>query len=290
MSHYKISSKTSSWDHVSNPESSELGKKSEYDAHYNPDKLFAIPRKLKRDEIGVTDPLPFSGYDVWNHYEVSWLNQKGKPVAAIAEIIYSCDTPRIIESKSMKLYFNSLNNTRFEDADTVQKTIANDIAERVGGVVIVNIKTLPLEQDDVLNANPAGYCLDHLDIECFVYEVKPDILFVEDREAEEVVYSNLLKSNCLVTNQPDWGSVEIRYRGRQINHENLLKYIVSFRNHNEFHEQCIERIFVDITRYCKPASLTVIGRYTRRGGVDINPFRTSDFNIGPIVNKRLCRQ
>lgn len=272
------------------PESSELGKKSEYDAHYNPDKLFAIPRKLKRDEIGVTGQLPFSGYDVWNHYEVSWLNQKGKPVAAIAEIIYSCDTPRMIESKSMKLYFNSLNNTHFDDVDAVQKTLANDISERVGGVVIVNIKTLPLQHDEVMYSNPSGYCLDHLDIECSVYEVKPDILSVEEREVEEVVYSNLLKSNCLVTNQPDWGSVEIRYHGRQINHECLLQYIVSFRNHNEFHEQCIERIFVDITRYCKPESLTVIGRYTRRGGVDINPLRSSEFNSGPIVNKRLCRQ
>lgn len=270
------------------PEQSELGKKSEYDPHYDASKLFPIPRKGKRDEINVPEILPFYGFDLWNHYEVSWLNEKGKPIVAIAEIIYGCESPNIIESKSMKLYFNSLNNSNFKDVETVQALVQKDLTERVGAPVIVNIKTLPLVKKEELTSAFEGICIDTLDVECNSYVVDSSILSTEESFVEETLCSDLLKSNCLVTNQPDWGSVSITYKGKKINHENLLRYIVSFRNHNEFHEQCIERIFMDIMKTCKPEELTIYGRYTRRGGLDINPIRSTK-KINP-VNMRLCRQ
>jgi 7-cyano-7-deazaguanine reductase len=272
------------------PEQSELGKKVEYDPHYNPDKLFSIPRKDKRDEIGVPDKLPFFGFDLWNHYEVSWLNEKGKPVVALAEISYGCDTVYIIESKSMKLYFNSFNNTKFKDENTIQATVEKDIEERVGGPVSIKITPLNESRNATLFAGFHGECLDTLDIECSSYMVDPSLLNFEEEIAEEVLYSNLLKSNCLVTNQPDWGSVQISYKGKKINREGLLRYIISFRNHNEFHEQCIERIFMDIMKQCEPAELTIYGRYTRRGGLDINPYRSTKNTTQNVQNKRLCRQ
>lgn len=272
------------------PEQSELGKKAAYDPHYNPNKLFAIPRKSKRDEIGVPDKLPFYGFDLWNHYEVSWLNPKGKPVVALAEIRYGCDTPCIIESKSMKLYFNSFNNSPFNDEAIIQNTVKQDIEARVGGPVAVTIIPLNQINNETQLSQLSGVCLDHLDVDCSDYEVAPALLHTEDTTVEETVYSNLLKSNCLVTNQPDWGSVQIHYQGKKINHEGLLRYIVSFRNHNEFHEQCIERIFMDIMTHCQPKSLTVYGRYTRRGGLDINPYRSTDSKIDDVSNIRLVRQ
>jgi 7-cyano-7-deazaguanine reductase len=274
----------------SNPEHSELGKKAEYDPHYNPDKLFPIPRKGKRDEIGVPDHLPFFGFDLWNHYEVSWLNEKGKPVVALAEISYGCETPCIIESKSMKLYFNSFNNTKFKDEAAVQAIVKKDIEARVGGATSVKIITLNQLNNDTLYATFSGECLDNLDIECSSYLVEPSLLSAEDNIVEETLVSNLLKSNCLVTNQPDWGSVQITYTGKKINREGLLRYIVSFRNHNEFHEQCIERIFMDIMKHCQPEALTVYGRYTRRGGLDINPYRSTKNSTPDMKNLRLYRQ
>jgi 7-cyano-7-deazaguanine reductase len=277
----------------SEPEQSELGHSSNYDASYNPERLFPIARATKRQEIGV-DPvnLPFKGFDCWNHYEVSWLNEKGKPMVAVAEIIYDCTTPYIIESKSMKLYFNSFNNTGFQDSEALRRIIERDLSVRVEGDVHVRI--LPLKEKELLmvHAAPKGKCLDDLDVTCTQYLVEPAYLSVEDKnvEVEEILYSDLLKSNCLVTNQPDWGSVQIAYTGRQIHHEGLLKYLVSFRNHNEFHEQCIERIFIDIMNHCQPEKLTVYGRYTRRGGLDINPYRTTKKNIPQGLNQRLVRQ
>lgn len=269
---------------------SELGKKTEYDSQYNPEKLFPIPRQSKRDEIGIQNELPFFGFDLWNHYEVSWLNEKGKPVVALAEISYGCESPCIIESKSMKLYFNSLNNTQFKDADTVADIVKKDIEERVGSETSVRIIPLHHLNDDKIFAGFHGVCLDELDIECSSYTVEQAFLKTEDIVVEETLYSNLLKSNCLVTNQPDWGSVQISYKGSQINREGLLRYLVSFRNHNEFHEQCIERIFMDIMRHCHPEELSVYGRYTRRGGLDINPYRSTKNNLENIENIRLLRQ
>lgn len=268
---------------------SELGKKSEYEAHYNPNKLFPIPRKIKRDEIGVPMPLPFFGYDIWNHYEVSWLNKKGKPQVGMAEITYSSDSPNIIESKSMKLYFNSLNNTHFENIDALKKVLIQDISARVEADVAVVLMPLSFYRQHYFDApHNAGENIDDIDVDIDCYTVSPDFLITEETDAEETLYSDLLKSNCLVTNQPDWGSVKIAYKGKKINRAGLLKYIVSFRNHNEFHEQCIERIFMDIYQQCQPEKLTVYGRYTRRGGLDINPVRSS-FPV-PFENIRDIRQ
>lgn len=274
----------------SNPEQSELGKKSAYDTNYNPEKLFPIPRELKREEIGISGSLPFFGFDLWNHYEVSWLNEKGKPIAAIAEISYDCNTPFIIESKSMKLYFNSFNNSKFQDASDVEKIIKADLEARLGGEAHIKITTLQHLTDEKLVASFQGICIDDLDVECFTYLVDAEFLSTKNNLVEETLYSNLLKSNCLVTNQPDWASIQIHYKGKQIDQTGLLRYLVSFRNHNEFHEQCIERIFVDIMKYCQPEELTVYGRYTRRGGLDINPYRSTQADLPESINFRLIRQ
>ncbi|MCW8442460.1 NADPH-dependent 7-cyano-7-deazaguanine reductase QueF [Fluoribacter gormanii] len=270
---------------------SELGKKSAYDDTYNPDRLYPIPRAGKRQEIGV-DPmqLPFYGFDCWNHYEVSWLNNKGKPMIAIAELFYDCSSPNLIESKSLKLYFNSFNNTRIQNVDELENTIKIDLQARVGAEVWVKLHLLDTAYQFAVQQSLTGESLDHLDIECSVYLVEPSFLSTSDEVVEEQLFSNLLKSNCLVTNQPDWGSVQISYKGKKINREGLLKYLVSFRNHNEFHEQCIERIFVDIMNYCKPEQLTVYGRYTRRGGLDINPYRSTEMTSFTDKNLRLVRQ
>lgn len=269
------------------PEQSELGKQSQYHSHYQPDKLFPIPRDVKRVEIGITDKLPFFGFDLWNHYEVSWLNEKGKPIVAIAEISYSCDSPYMIESKSMKLYFNSLNQAHFKNREMIQAIIKKDLEQRIGGVV--SVKLMPLADVHKI-AEWNGICIDELDIECTDYQVVPTLLQTDNAMVEETLHTHLLKSNCLVTGQPDWGSVEIAYRGKRINREALLRYIVSFRNHNEFHEQCIERIFMDIMRHCQPEELTVYGRFTRRGGLDINPFRSTKNRLPEGLNVRLVRQ
>ncbi len=277
--------------YATKPEQSELGRSSEYDSHYNPDRLFAIPREAKRKEIGITStPLPFYGFDCWNHYEVSWLNEKGKPVVALAEIIYDCSTPYLIESKSLKLYFNSFNNTRFKNSEEVRLAVTRDLEQCLDGTVQVKILSLKEKEPTMIETAFQGECIDELDVECSVYLVNPEYLTVEDKQVEEILYSDLLKSNCLVTNQPDWGSVQIAYTGKQINREGLLKYLISFRNHNEFHEQCIERIFIDIMQHCKPETLTVYGRYTRRGGLDINPYRSTEKTAPHGLNQRLIRQ
>lgn len=276
---------------IVSPAQTELGKQSQYEATYNPDKLFAIPRAEKRQEIGINPQnLPFSGYDAWTHYEVSWLNEKGKPVVAIAELQYDCTTPCIIESKSLKLYFNSFNNSQFKSANQLEELIKKDIQERIGGEVAVVIYPLNHHSNPATQSSFSGECLDFQDIDCSVYLVEPSFLTVHEQQVSEILYSDLLKSNCLVTNQPDWGSVQISYTGNKMDREGLLKYLVSFRNHNEFHEQCIERIFIDIMNRCKPDSLTVYGRYTRRGGLDINPFRTSHKIPIKQAPMRLIRQ
>lgn len=272
-------------------EQSELGHSSSYDSHYNPERLLAIPRAAKRKEIGV-DPsrLPFYGFDCWNHYEVSWLNEKGKPMVAVAEIIYDCETPYLIESKSLKLYFNSFNNTSFKESEDLRHIVEQDLSSRLLGEVEVRILSLRDKELTMIQSAFQGECIDNLDITCSVYLVEPAYLGVAKNKVEEVLYSDLLKSNCLVTNQPDWGSVQIAYMGKQINREGLLSYLVSFRNHNEFHEQCIERIFVDIMKHCEPEKLTVYGRYTRRGGLDINPYRSTAKMAPRGLNHRLVRQ
>ncbi len=234
--------------------------------------------------------LPFFGFDCWNHYEVSWLNDKGKPIVATAEIYYDCASPMIIESKSLKLYFNSFNNAKYKSVKDVEETIKKDLEKTIDSEVTVVIHQLGHSVTAQLQDKLEGACIDDLDIECTGYTVNPNYLSTTDEYAEETLYSDLLKSNCLVTNQPDWGSVQIVYKGNKINQEGLLRYIVSYRNHNEFHEQCIERIFMDIMNYCKPSELTVYGRYTRRGGLDINPYRSTQKTHFSEMNRRLIRQ
>ena len=278
------------------PEHSELGKSSAYVDQYDASLLFPIPRLAKREEIGVGAAPPFFGADLWTAFELSWLNLRGKPQVALAQFIVPCETPNIVESKSFKLYLNSFNNTRFADAAAVQARLRADISEAawrgapnassVGARLL-----LPdlFDREDVAELD--GLNLDRLDVECSRYTPAPDLLSAvfDEPPVTEVLTSNLLKSNCLVTGQPDWGSVRISYSGPQIDQEGLLQYIVSFRNHNEFHEQCVERIFMDIWTRCKPVKLTVYARYTRRGGLDINPFRTSHPQAIP-PNVRTARQ
>ena len=240
--------------------------------------------------------LPFLGADLWTAYEVSWLNPRGKPQVAIAHITVPCETPNIIESKSFKLYFNSFNNTKFVDAAEVQARLRADLGEAVwrgsGKTGSVGVRLLSPELFDQEPIHELdGLSLDRLEVECTHYTPAPELLTAafDEQPVSEVLTSGLLKSNCLVTGQPDWGSVQIAYSGPQIDQAGLLQYLVSFRNHNEFHEQCVERIYMDIWRRCKPAKLTVYARYTRRGGLDINPWRTSHPQALP-ANVRTARQ
>jgi len=273
---------------------SPLGKPTEYRADYAPELLYPIPRQLKRDELGIAaTSLPFVGEDIWNAYEVSWLNLRGKPVVALATFRVPADSPNLIESKSFKLYLNSFNQTAFADVATVEATLVGDLSTAAGAPVGAKIELLS-GRPQVLVGYPEGTLLDDLDIACDAYQPAPALLATVDGEnvektVEETLYSHLLKSNCLVTGQPDWAMVVIRYRGRRIEPAGLLRYIVSFRNHNEFHEQCVERIYCDIQRYCAPEALAVYARYTRRGGLDINPFRSSGEFPSP-GNTREVRQ
>jgi 7-cyano-7-deazaguanine reductase len=269
---------------------SELGKPAVYAGTYDSTLLFPLPRQEKRVELGIGEGLPFTGFDLWTHYEVSWLNAKGKPIVAIAEILYPCESPYIIESKSMKLYFNSFNQTKFKDISNIQATISRDLSAAVGMPVQVELTDLLDALDQDLHAKMEGICLDNLDVSCTQYRVDSNLLKTQSQIVTESVYSNLLKSNCLITHQPDWATVQIRYTGPQIEHQALLQYLISFRMHNEFHEQCIERIFVDIMTRCQPQDLLVYGRYTRRGGLDINVLRSKYPVSSSQYNLRLIRQ
>jgi 7-cyano-7-deazaguanine reductase len=283
------------------PENSQLGKSSQYIDQYDASLLFPIPRAGKRTEIGITGAAPFLGADMWTAFELSWLNLRGKPQVALAHITVPCETPNIIESKSFKLYLNSFNNTRFTDAADVLARLREDSNEAAWrGELRQSSVGVTLVPADHFDRQPLyeldGLSLDRLDVECTRFTPAPDLLRVVPGDdgrpqapVSEVLTSNLLKSNCLVTGQPDWGSVQISYTGAQIDHEGLLQYLVSFRNHNEFHEQCVERIFMDVWTRCQPTRLAVYARYTRRGGWDINPFRTSYPQALP-PNTRMARQ
>lgn len=273
------------------PEASPLGKPSAYQTHYDPSLLFPIARQTKRDELGIHGTLPFFGVDIWNAYEISWLNLRGKPQVAIASISVPADSPNIIESKSFKLYLNSFNQTRLAGIDALMELLRADLSAGFGAPVQIKMTT-PEMFGGVKIAEMDGLLLDRLDIEVTQYTPDPTQLHANHQDApvEEVLVSHLLKSNCLVTGQPDWGSVQIHYVGAQIDQESLLRYLIGFREHNEFHEQCVERIFIDVMRQCKPQKLAVYARYTRRGGLDINPWR-SNFTTGkPPGNIRSARQ
>ena len=270
---------------------SPLGKSSAYRTDYAPELLFPIPRQGKRDEIGLRGTLPFFGVDIWNAYEISWLNQRGKPQVAVARFTVPCDSPNIIESKSFKLYLNSFNQTRLDSPEALLALLQQDISAGFGATVHIAL-TLQDGFAGLQMGELDGLLLDRLDIEVSQYSPSPQLLRANHAEApvEETLVSHLLKSNCLVTGQPDWASVQIRYAGPQIEQESLLRYLIGFREHNEFHEQCVERIFVDILRQCAPQKLAVYARYTRRGGLDINPWR-SNFSTGQRpANLRNARQ
>lgn len=267
-----------------------LGKTSDYPSQYDPSQLQAVPRSLNRDDIDIqAASLPFQGCDDWTGYEVSWLNPKGKPCVAIGLFRVPCTSPNLVESKSFKLYLNSFNQSRFESLEQVVKQMEQDLSACAGESVEVQLLT-PSQFKQFPLLELEGVCLDELDISVDDFEFRPDYLAgaCGSNEVEETLCSHLLKSNCLITGQPDWGSVQIRYQGGQIDHEALLRYLISFRQHNEFHEQCVERIFTDILRFCRPTKLSVQARYTRRGGLDINPFR-SNFEVAP-VHFRMARQ
>jgi 7-cyano-7-deazaguanine reductase len=272
------------------PDLSPLGKNSAYQTAYAPELLFPIARQQKRDELGLTGTLPFFGVDIWNAYELSWLNMRGKPQVAIATVSAPADSPNIIESKSFKLYLNSFNQTRLANTDALLALLREDLSNGFGAPVHVAL-TLPEDFAKLKMGELDGLLLDRLDVEIDQYSPAPDLLTAnfEDATVEETFVSHLLKSNCLVTGQPDWGTVQIRYAGPQIDQEGLLKYLIGFREHNEFHEQCVERIYTDIMRQCKPHRLAVYARYTRRGGLDINPWR-GNFSTGQPSNLRTARQ
>jgi 7-cyano-7-deazaguanine reductase len=271
-------------------EHSPLGKSSEYIATYTPSLLFPIPRAAKWAELGLTaQTLPYQGVDFWNCYELSWLLPSGKPVVAIGEFSIPADSPNIIESKSFKLYLNSLNQTVFADRAALQATLEADLSAAAAKPVSVRIRDLADIEAEGVAAMP-GACIDELDIQVSSYDrPQPELLRCDDsRIVEESLHSHLLKSNCPVTSQPDWGSVAVEYRGAVLDHASLLAYIVSFRQHSDFHEQCVERIFLDLQRLLKPEKLTVYARYVRRGGLDINPYRSTEALV--VDNRRLARQ
>lgn len=267
-----------------------LGKSVAYHDRYDNTLLQAVPRSLNRDPLGLQpDNLPFYGADLWTLYELSWLNSKGVPQVAVGEIVLNADSLNLIESKSFKLYLNSFNQTQFAGWDDVRHTLQRDLSACAqGDVEVVLFRLSDIEGQPI--GHFAGECIDEQDIEISDYGFNADYLAnaTGTEVVDETLVSHLLKSNCLITNQPDWGSVMIRYKGARIDREALLRYLVSFRQHNEFHEQCVERIFNDVQRFCQPTELTVYARYTRRGGLDINPWRSNvPFTPG---HSRLVRQ
>ena len=267
-----------------------LGQKTEYASQYDRTLLQPVPRALNRDGLGITQNQPFTiGADIWTAYEISWLNEKGLPQVAIADIYLDYQSQNLIESKSFKLYLNSFNQSKFADFNFVQQTMQRDLSECAQGDVKVRLNPVAVYDSQKID-HLQGDCIDEQDVEITSYEFNADWLkdCVSNEIVEEKLVSHLLKSNCLITNQPDWGTLHIHYIGKKIDHEKLLRYVVSFRQHNEFHEQCVERIFCDLMHYAKPEKLTVYARYTRRGGLDINPFRSNFENLPE--NLRLARQ
>lgn len=268
-----------------------LGQATAYPTAFDPGLLAPVPRQLNRQPLGIDGQnLPFHGIDYWNAYELSWLNEAGLPQVAIAEIAVAVDSINLIESKSFKLYLNSFNESRWSSWSAVAKQLQTDLSNCAEGQVEVKLHSL--QQAPQLHIQQfSGICLDEQQLSINEYDYNPELLALQDnpQTVTETLYSDLLKSNCLITNQPDWGSVLIRYQGPAIDHAALLRYLISFRRHNEFHEQCVERIFSDIKTRLKPEKLSVYARYTRRGGLDINPFR-SDFEEPPSEQERLVRQ
>lgn len=251
-----------------------LGKTSLYQDEYTPTLLYPVSRNLGRDQLEITNNLPFEGIDLWNSYELSWLDLLGKPHFTLATLTLSCRTPNLIESKSLKLYLNSFNQTKLSSKEELKKIIEKDLSLIAGGPVNI-LFTPPNKLSTLELSQPPGLCIDSLTINTSSYYPDPSLLQTTEEQGDEILHSYLLKSNCLITGQPDWASLIIRYKGAKIDHASLLKYIISYRKHAGFHEHCVEKIYCDLLNSCKPSHLTVFARYTRRGGLDINPFRSN---------------
>jgi len=276
-----------------------LGKSVIYPSAYDATLLFPIPRSGARQEIDLSTPhLPFEGWDLWNAYEMSWLNTKGLPQVALLRVKVPCSSPNIIESKSFKLYLNGFNQARFESGDEVLTLLQTDLSQAAGAPVSIDLLAAHAFDAEGISEF-SGINLDHQDIAIEHYEPTAELLSLAGDSVStptdgpelitQTLFSRLLKSNCPVTQQPDWACVQIQYTGRPIDHAGLLKYIVSFRMHNGFHENCVERIFIDLMRRCQPESLSVYARYTRRGGLDINPWRATPGMSEPSI-ERSARQ
>ncbi len=267
---------------------SPLGHATEYAERYDPGLLFPVERAPLRSELGFGAALPFRGADLWTAYELSWLDPAGRPQVAIATFTVPAASPRLVESKSVKLYLTAFNQTRFSSATEVAAAIERDLSDAAGAVVEVNL-TLPSEFAALPRAELAGECLDVLPLAVETFEPEPQALVAEAPIVAEVLFTRLFRSVCPVTGQPDYASVQLAYRGSRIRHDGLLRYLVSFRRHPGFHEHCVERIFADVWRRCAPESLSVYARFMRRGGIDINPYRSSG-DGAPPPNARTARQ
>jgi 7-cyano-7-deazaguanine reductase len=265
-----------------------LGENTGYPDNYAPELLYAIPRAQSRAALGLTDGLPFHGVDIWNAWELTWLGHGGLPAVATAEITVPADSPCIVESKSLKLYLNSLSMSEFASPVEVAETIARDLCTCAGSHTNVDV-TLIASSEARPVSRLAGRCLDSMHVTCDTWKVDADLLLADTGTiVTEDLHTHLLRSLCPVTSQPDIGSLQISYRGPKIDRASLLRYIVSYRRHSDFHEACVERMFVDLMSRCALESLSIHARYQRRGGLDINPFR-SNYEERPR-NLRLWRQ
>ncbi|MGI9203680.1 MAG: NADPH-dependent 7-cyano-7-deazaguanine reductase QueF [Woeseiaceae bacterium] len=270
-----------------NPENP-LGNTTRYPTEYAPEVLFAVPREESRAMLLKGAALPFHGTDIWNVWELSWLDTSGKPIVATAAISVDAGSTNIVESKSLKLYLNSLAMTRFESTEEIRQVIVGDLARTVIGDIGVDIRTATNSTSGSIDQLP-GTCIDTQQVSAWSDTVDPAILACNKASVvAEELHSHLLRSNCPITDQPDTGSILIRYKGPKIEEASLLRYLVSFRRHNDFHEACVERIFLDIRNRCATRALTVYACYNRRGGIDINPYRT-DTHDAP-AHLRLWRQ
>lgn len=274
-----------------------LGQAVAYPKAYAPEQLVAIPRAGNRADLGLHgDALPFAGADVWNAYELSWLDLQGRPQVARGRFIFPCTSVNLIESKSLKLYLNSLNQHRFADRDAAAATIEADLSQAAGARVQVLIQGFRGMQE--LLEKPDGTCLDDLEVACTHYEVAPELLrpalasnaMGSAGVVEEILYTDLFRSLCPVTGQPDWATIVICYQGEPIDHAALLRYLVSFREHRDFHEHCVERIWCDLMQHCRPQGLSVEANFLRRGGLDINPVRGSSDSVNCVLLPRYNRQ
>lgn len=260
---------------MKNYSETELGKETTYVENYDPKLLCPISRKKARENV-IPSNVQFYGFDRWTAYELSWLSLAGLPRVAIGTFNFPCGSTNVVESKSFKLYLNSLIQTKFESKDHVIDAIVKDLTDTCGARVLVDIYDLDEYQEKIKIGEPKGICIDGSNVVIKQYQPDQNLLKVkQDREVSELLYSNLLKTNCPVTNQPDWASIYVDYTGPKIDRESLLEYIISYRLHQDFHEICVEKIFCDLYKLSQPKHLSVYAKYMRRGGLDINPYRST---------------